>query len=117
MTPCARRMEGIELINVLVVGRDGTETLIHAEEGTSLMEVARDVGIDGIEAVCGGYQSCATCHVYVAKASQDIAGVAGEDEAELLNTLTHRRANSRLSCQIELGQALDGIRVTVAPQE
>lgn len=110
-------MEGIELINVLVVGLDGTETVIHAEAGTSVMEVARDAGIDGIEAVCGGYQACATCHVYVAKESQEIVGVAGEDEAELLNTLVHRRADSRLSCQIELGQALDGIRVTVAPTE
>lgn len=103
---------------LIVIAKDGTETAIDAAAGVSVMEVVRDSGSDELLALCGGNCSCATCHVYVEDPS-DAARLApaSEMELELLDALTHRRDTSRLSCQIRFDETLDGLKVTIAPEE
>jgi 2Fe-2S ferredoxin len=83
--------------------------------GRSLMHVAREAGVAGIFADCGGSCTCATCHVYV---DPDWVGRVGRPdaiEAALLDMVANTEAGrSRLSCQITLNEALDGLKVTVA---
>jgi 2Fe-2S ferredoxin len=102
---------------VIVIDRAGTETTIDAPIGKSVMEALRDGGIDEILALCGGCCSCATCHVYVDAAWQDLLPPISDNENELLEGSDHRRGNSRLSCQLTLGAQLDGLRVTIAPED
>ena len=100
-----------------VIDRDGAELEINAPAGTSLMEPLRDMD-DGVTAICGGMCSCATCHVYVDEAWVPKLPAPMSDETDMLRDLSSYRANtSRLSCQIQLVDALDGLRVAIAPEE
>jgi len=90
---------------------DGTEHTINAEPGISVMRGAIDHGVPGIDADCGGECSCATCHVIVNDEWMDAVGRPGEDEEAMLDLNPEREANSRLSCQIEVSDALDGLVV------
>lgn len=90
---------------------DGTEHTINAEPGISVMRGAIDHGVPGIDADCGGECSCATCHVIVNDEWMDVVGRPGEDEEAMLDLNPEREANSRLSCQIEVRDALDGLVV------
>lgn len=103
--------------SIIVVTRDGRERTIAAQTGLSVMENLRDNGIDEVLALCGGCCSCATCHVYVDEGFAAVTGAAGADEDDLLSTSDHRTGRSRLSCQIAMTDALDGLRVTVAPED
>ena len=100
-----------------VVTRDGAEHIVQAGDDVSVMEAIREAGIDELLAVCGGCLSCATCHVYVDPAFADRLPPIGEDEDDLLGSASQRRPQSRLSCQIPLDDALDGLRVAIAPEE
>ena len=102
---------------LIVVTRDGEETTVEGEAGLSVMEVIRDNGFDELLALCGGCCSCATCHVHVDPAFADRLPAMSEDENDLLDSSDARDANSRLSCQIEFGDALDGLRVTIAAED
>ncbi|GKY89589.1 2Fe-2S iron-sulfur cluster-binding protein [Sinisalibacter aestuarii] len=97
--------------------RDGTEKVIEAETGLSMMLNLRDNGGLDIASICGGSCSCATCHVYVDEDWLGKLDPQSPDEFELVEFTEHYRENSRLSCQIEMTDALDGIRVTLAPEE
>jgi 2Fe-2S ferredoxin len=81
------------------------------------MEVIRDNGIDELLALCGGCCSCATCHVHVDPAFADKLPAMSEDESDLLDSSDHRNERSRLSCQIQFSAALDGLKVTIAPED
>jgi 2Fe-2S ferredoxin len=105
------------MASITVVTRDGTEHVIPAQPGLSVMEVIKEAGIDELLAICGGGCSCATCHVHVADADMARTGSATPDEADLLDSSDHNRPNSRLSCQIAFTPALDGLRVTIAPED
>lgn len=100
-----------------VTDRSGTEHVLHGDAGMSVMEVIRDGGIDELLALCGGSCSCATCHVHVASDWLAAVGTPGADEDDLLDSSDHRTAASRLSCQIAFGNALDGLEVTIAPED
>lgn len=100
-----------------VIDRDGVEQELNAPAGTSLMEPLRDMD-DGVTAICGGMCSCATCHVYIDEAWVPKLPAPMSDETDMLKDLTsYRPATSRLSCQIQLVDALDGLRVAIAPEE
>jgi 2Fe-2S ferredoxin len=87
-------------------------TEIQGKEGESLMQAAIAANVRGIEADCGGLMTCATCHVYVRGPFAQQLPPPGEDELGMLAfTAAERRPNSRLSCQITLTPALDGIAV------
>ena len=100
-----------------VVTRDGTETQVEGQAGLSVMEVIRDAGFDELLALCGGCCSCATCHVHVDAEWAEKLGQKSEDEDDLLDSSDHKQANSRLSGQLVFGDALDGLRVTIAPED
>jgi 2Fe-2S ferredoxin len=102
---------------LIVVNRAGEEQEIDGETGLSVMEVIRDNGFDELLALCGGCCSCATCHVYVDPAFSDALPPMSEDENDLLDSSDHRNETSRLSCQVQLTGALDGLRVTIAPED
>ena len=105
------------MTKLVIVNRSGEESEVEATEGLSVMENLRDKGFDELLALCGGCCSCATCHVYVDEAFADKIPAMSEDEDDLLDSTTHRQATSRLSCQIPLTAALDGMRVTIAPED
>jgi ferredoxin, 2Fe-2S len=100
-----------------VIDRSGASTEVQAENGLSLMEVVRDEGFDELLALCGGCCSCATCHVYVEESYVAKLPEMTEDENDLLDSSDHRNATSRLSCQIEMTDSLDGLTVTIAPED
>jgi 2Fe-2S ferredoxin len=99
-----------------VVNLDGVEQEVQAPAGTSLMEPLRDLDV-GVSAICGGMAACATCHVYVDDDWLGKLPPAMSDETDMLKDLSTLRGNSRLSCQIALTNALDGLKVTIAPEE
>jgi 2Fe-2S ferredoxin len=98
-----------------VVDRDGAEHEINAPAGGVLMEPLRDLD-DGVTAICGGMCSCATCHVFVATEWITRLPKPMSDELDMLRDLTAFGPNSRLSCQIQLTEALSGLKVTIAPR-
>lgn len=102
---------------IVITLRSGEERPLAADEGLSLMEVIRDAGIDELLALCGGCCSCATCHVLVDPAFTGLLPPISEDENDLLDSSEHRCATSRLSCQIPVTAALEGLRVTIAPED
>ena len=102
---------------LIVVTRDGKEQEITGEAGLSVMEVIRDAGIDEVLALCGGCCSCATCHVHVDPEFAAKLKPMSEDENDLLDSSADRDDTSRLSCQLQFGPALDGMRVTIAPED
>jgi 2Fe-2S ferredoxin len=105
------------MISVNVTDRDGATRTVEIAPGGTLMETLRDKGFD-ILALCGGCCSCATCHVFVAAPWGDKLPARGEDEQALVaETSSYDPAASRLSCQIQLTDALDGLSVTLAPED
>ena len=90
---------------------DGTERVIDAENGASVMNVAIDNLIVGIDADCGDECSCATCHVLVSPEWINVVGQPSEREDSMLDLNPDREENSRLSCQIEVRDELDGLVV------
>jgi 2Fe-2S ferredoxin len=89
---------------------DGGTRELSAAEGTSVMQAAMGAGLQGIVAECGGSAMCATCHVYVDEDWADRLPAALANELEMLEcTASERLPTSRLSCQIKMSAALDGI--------
>ncbi len=103
-------------MKISLTDRAGNLQEVDGEEGQKLMEAIRDLD-DSVEAICGGLCSCATCHVYVDETWFEKLPPREDDEEELLDSLEHKKPNSRLSCQIELVPELDGITITVGPEE
>lgn len=102
---------------LIVVNRAGEEKTVEAEAGHSVMEVIRDNGFDELLALCGGCCSCATCHVKVDAAFADKIPAMTEDEDDLLDSSDERGEGSRLSCQIEMTDELDGMKVVIASED
>jgi 2Fe-2S ferredoxin len=96
----------------------GQRTTLQAPAGESLMRAATDAGVSEIVADCGGLLTCATCHVYVAPEWADRLPPPAPDELSMLEmTAAERRPHSRLSCQIVLLDALDGLEVELPERQ
>jgi 2Fe-2S ferredoxin len=102
---------------LIVTDRSGNSSTLEASAGLSVMEVIRDAGFDELLALCGGCCSCATCHVHVDPAFADALPPMSADENDLLDSSSHRDATSRLSCQIQLTDALSGLSVKIAEED
>ena len=101
-----------------VTDRDGSRSSFQARKGLTLMEALRGAGYESIEAICGGNCSCATCHVYVDPAWTDKLPERSEDEDDLVaDTDVYDEQRSRLSCQVDVTDDLDGLSLTVAPED
>ncbi|EQB03803.1 hypothetical protein L288_14485 [Sphingobium quisquiliarum P25] len=105
------------MTTIEVTTREGQKVDVKASEGLSLMEIIRDGGVDELLALCGGCCSCATCHIIVDEEFARHLPPISADEDDLLDSSAHRNSRSRLSCQIPFTQALEGIRVTLAPED
>jgi 2Fe-2S ferredoxin len=93
-----------------LVSPDGHALTLHGEDGHSVMQSAVAQGVKGIVGECGGSAMCATCHVYVDAAWTGKLAPMLATEAQMLEcTTSERRPQSRLSCQIKLTPALDGL--------
>jgi ferredoxin, 2Fe-2S len=100
--------------SLVLTTREGLTHRLDARPGLSVMEVIRHAGIDELLALCGGSCSCATCHVYVDPEFESRLSRMSEDENDLLDAASNRKANSRLSCQILFRDELEGLKVTIA---
>ena len=103
--------------SLIVTTRNGETREVSGNAGMSVMQVIRDHGFDDLLALCGGCCSCATCHVFVDADQMAILPLMSADEDDLLDSSDARTAASRLSCQLPFGDELDGLRVTIAPED
>ena len=103
------------MTKIIVKDREGNVQELSADIGLTLMEIIRDAGID-IEAACGGCCACATCHLYVDKDWFSKLPARAEDEESMLDQAFNVKDNSRLGCQIEFTDVLDGMEVELAPE-
>ncbi len=105
------------MAKMLVTDRDGSLHEVEGNVGLKLMETLREFDY-GVTAICGGLCSCATCHIFVEPDWMPRLPPPQSDEKELLVELQHYDPErSRLSCQVEFTEALDGLALTVAPDE
>ena len=100
---------------IIVKDRVGKSHQINAENGLKIMEIIRDAGLD-IEAACGGCCACATCHVYVDHNWSNKLDKMDDDEESMLDQAFYVKNNSRLSCQLEFNDKIDGIELILAPE-
>jgi 2Fe-2S ferredoxin len=91
---------------------DGSSRTLEVKSGLTVMEGAVKNNVPGIDADCGGACACATCHVYVDEAWMDKVGTASAMEESMLDFAEGVKPNSRLSCQIKVTDAMDGLTVT-----
>ena len=105
------------MTEVRVTGRDGSERILDAGNNSVLMDTLRDAGT-GVDGTCGGACACGTCHVYIAPDWAARLPPKSEDEQmmlEAISELVEVRANSRLSCQIQINATLAGLAIEIAP--
>lgn len=105
------------MTSITIIAHDGTRFEIDAENGSTVMENAIKNAVPGIEAECGGACACATCHVYVDAQWAEAAGKPEPMEEDMLDFAYDVRETSRLSCQIKVSDALDGLVVTVPERQ
>lgn len=105
------------MANVTYIQSNGSVTTVEVDDGKTVMQGAVDNMIDGIDAECGGACACATCHCYVDESWTVKVGAANDMEEELLDGVSSSNNNSRLSCQIEINDELDGLVVHLPEQQ
>ena len=101
------------MTHITYIEHDGTRHEAEAEDGASLMQVAVDNLVPGIVGDCGGCCSCATCHAYIDPAFAGSIAPAAADERDLLEGALDAEPGSRLTCQVRVTRALDGIVVRI----
>jgi len=99
------------MAKITYVAHDGKTTTVDVPAGLTVMEGAVKNSVAGIDADCGGACACATCHVYVDAAWADKIPPKAEMEESMLDFAIDLKASSRLSCQIKITDALDGLVV------
>lgn len=97
--------------SITIIENDGTEHAVEIEEGLSLMEIASNNDVPGIDADCGGACACGTCHVIVAEEWAGKVGAPTVEENRMLDLTPERATTSRLSCQVQVSNDLDGLTV------
>lgn len=105
------------MAKITYVTRDGERHEVDVESGYSVMEGAINNNIDGIVAECGGACACATCHSYIGEAWLEKLPPMDDMEDSMLDAAFERKTNSRLTCQLEVSDDLDGLVVEVAEND
>lgn len=105
------------MVSITFVEPDGTEYPVETEEAMTLMEAATLNLVPGVEGMCGGICSCATCHCYLGEPWQTLVPPPSPGEEQMLATACDRTAASRLGCQITVTAAMDGLRVALPPRQ
>lgn len=101
------------MAKITFITSDGDKHTVEGSSG-SVMELAVEHGISGIDGDCGGVCSCATCHVHVDEAHTSKTGEASEIEQDMLELDDDANEYSRLCCQLQVSEALDGVIFHVA---
>ena len=101
------------MAKVTYIEHSGTRHTVDVPSGTSAMCGAVDNGIPGIDGDCGGQCACGTCHVYVSQEWASKTGTQTAAELEMLDFAASTQPTSRLACQIEITDALDGLVLTM----
>ena len=101
---------------IFITDRENNTHELEAEAGLTFMEIIRDAGLD-IEAACGGCCACATCHVYVDKKWFDKLPNKESAEEDMLDMAFEPKSLSRLSCQLTVSDALDGLVVKMPSKQ
>ena len=99
--------------SITFIEHNGNQHEVDIEEGSSLMQVAMDNSVPGVDADCGGECACGTCHVIVDKAWVSVIGDATEVENQMLDMTPEKAETSRLSCQITATDAMNGMVVRI----
>ena len=99
------------MATITFIEHDGTPHETDLREGESLMEIATNEGLPGIDGDCGGEAACGTCHIIVGEQWASAVGTATEHEAPMLDMTPERMPTSRLACQVLASQGLDGLTV------
>ncbi|WP_298497788.1 2Fe-2S iron-sulfur cluster-binding protein [uncultured Maritimibacter sp.] len=103
------------MVKVTFIEADGTRRDIDAKEGEPLMYAAKDAGIAGIIAECGGSAMCATCHCYLASAPNGPLPDIEPAEEDTLEFTAHEPTDrSRLTCQVIVDDRCEGAVFEVA---
>ena len=102
-------------MKIIVKDREGDKRILEGDTNSTLMEIIRDEGGD-IEAACGGCCACATCHVYIDEKWINKLNPIEDDEESMLDQAFDVKKNSRLSCQINFNDDLDGLELELAPE-
>jgi 2Fe-2S ferredoxin len=97
------------MVEINFIDHTGERHQVQASVGMTVMEAAVQNRVPGIDAECGGACACATCHVYIAPEWQEAVGSAERMEEDMLDFAFDVRPNSRLSCQIKVTEALNGL--------
>lgn len=105
------------MAKITFIQPDGSQQTVDAESGLTVMEAAKKALIAGIDAECGGACACATCHVYVDEAWTGKVGKPEAMEEDMLDFAFDVREQSRLSCQIKVSDALDGLVLRVPAKQ
>lgn len=105
------------MADIHIISVRGEHATVSGSSGDSLLQILLEAGAEGIGGLCGGSCSCGTCHIYVEKTFFDRLAAATPDEHSLLDCSDYRLPTSRLACQILFDDRLDGMTVTVAPQD
>ena len=96
---------------ITYIENNGKSHSVEVAEGLTVMEGAVQNNIPGIDADCGGGMACATCHVYVKDEWFDKINKKNEGEDDMLDQAYEPKKNSRLSCQIQVTDDIDGLEV------
>ena len=99
------------MAKITYIENNGTSHTVDVAEGLTVMEGAVQNNIPGIDADCGGGMACATCHVYVKDEWFDKINKKTEGEDDMLDQAYEPKKNSRLSCQIQVTDDIDGLEV------
>jgi len=105
------------MVKITFVQKDGARQDVDGQPGMTVMEAAVKAMVPGIDADCGGACACATCHVYVEPEWLEKVGKRNEMEEDMLDFAFDVRDNSRLSCQIKISDAIDGLVVKVPEKQ
>jgi 2Fe-2S ferredoxin len=105
------------MISITFVSHLGTSRQVWVQPGMSLMQAAKLNDVDGILALCGGACACATCHVYISPEWVDVVGAPGDMERLIIEFAQEQGEHSRLSCQIQLTDSLNGLVVRLPAEQ
>ena len=106
----------MSMIKVTVVDREGVAHELDAptDMGMNMMELCKSAELP-VEGTCGGMAMCASCHCYVESAHDGQLPVKSDDEEDMLDEAFHVKDESRLGCQIQLSDSLEGLTIRLAP--
>lgn len=105
------------MVSITFIEHDGTRHPVDVDKGLSLMEAATTNMVPGVDGMCGGICSCATCHCYIDDAWAAKIAVPAEGELAMLESASHRKHGSRLGCQVVIREELQGLEVHLPPSQ